>query len=83
MVVELMPRTAGKGQAIAAFLAEPPFRGRMPVFVGDDVGDEEGFTVVDHMGGISVRVGDGPTAAGHRLAKVGDVLAWLARSVSS
>jgi trehalose 6-phosphate phosphatase len=83
MVVELMPRKVGKGQAIASFLAEPPFRGRVPVFVGDDVGDEEGFTVVDHMGGISVRVGDGPTAAGHRLAKVGDVLAWLARSVSS
>jgi trehalose 6-phosphate phosphatase len=83
MVVELMPRTAGKGQAIAAFLSEPPFRGRRPVFVGDDSGDEEGFAVVDRLGGISVRVGAGPTAARHRLADVGDVLAWLARSVSS
>jgi trehalose 6-phosphate phosphatase len=82
MVVELMPRTAGKGRAIAAFLAEPPFRGRMPVFVGDDVGDEGGFAVVDRLGGISVRVGAGPTAARHRLAEVGDVLAWLARSIS-
>jgi len=82
MVVELMARTAGKGQAITAFLAEPPFRGRMPVFVGDDVGDEEGFAVVDRLRGISVRVGPGPTAARHRLAEVGDVLAWLARSIS-
>jgi trehalose 6-phosphate phosphatase len=82
MVVELMPRTTGKGQAIAAFLAEPPFRGRVPVFVGDDVGDEQGFAVVDRLGGISVRVGAGPTAARHRLADVGDVLAWLAQSVS-
>jgi trehalose 6-phosphate phosphatase len=83
MVVEVMARTAGKGHAIAAFLAEPPFRGRMPVFVGDDVGDEEGFAVVDHLGGISVHVGAGPTAARHRLAEVADILAWLARSVSS
>jgi trehalose 6-phosphate phosphatase len=83
MVVELMPRTAGKGQAIASFLTEPPFRGRVPMFAGDDVGDEEGFAVVNRLGGISVHVGDGPTAARHRLAGVGDVLAWLARSVSS
>ena len=81
MVVELMPLSAGKGRAIAAFLAEPPFRGRMPVFVGDDTGDEEGFVVVDRLGGISVRVGTGPTAARHRLADVAKVLAWLARSV--
>jgi trehalose 6-phosphate phosphatase len=83
MVVELMPRTAGKGQAIAAFLAEPPFKGRKPVFVGDDSGDEDGFVVVDRLGGISVHVGAGPTAARHRLADVAEVLAWLARSVSS
>jgi len=82
MVVELMPRTAGKGQAIAAFLAEPPFKGRMPVFVGDDSGDEEGFVVVDRLGGIPVHVGVGPTAARHRLADVAEVLAWLTRSVS-
>jgi trehalose 6-phosphate phosphatase len=82
MVVELMARTAGKGHAIAAFLAEPPFRGRIPVFVGDDNGDEEGFAAVDGRGGISVRVGAGPTAARHRFAQVADVLAWLAGSVS-
>jgi trehalose 6-phosphate phosphatase len=82
MVVELMPRTAGKGQAIASFLAEPPFKGRMPVFVGDDSGDEEGFVVVDRLGGISVHVGAGPSAARHRLANVAEVSAWLTRSVS-
>jgi trehalose 6-phosphate phosphatase len=82
MVVELMPGTAGKGQAIAVFLAEPPFRGRKPVFVGDDSGDEDGFVVINRAGGISVRVGAGPSAARHRLADVAEVLAWLAQSVS-
>ena len=82
MVVELMPGNAGKGQAIAVFLAEPPFKGRVPVFVGDDSGDEDGFVLVDRLGGISVHVGVGPTTARHRLADVAEVLAWLARSVS-
>jgi len=82
MSIELMPRTAGKGQAIAAFLAKPPFHGRVPVFVGDDRGDEDGFAMVDQLGGISVRVGAGATAARHQLADVADVLTWLARSVA-
>lgn len=81
MVVEVMPRSAGKGKAIAAFLSERPFRGRVPVFVGDDTGDEDGFAVVDRLGGISVRVGAGATVARHRLADPSAVLAWLARGV--
>jgi len=82
MVIELLVQPSGKGGAIAAFLAEPPFRGRVPVFVGDDIGDEDGFAVVDRLGGTSVHVGAGATAARHRLADVADVLAWLARSVA-
>lgn len=82
MVAELIPRETGKGRAIAAFLAEPPFRGRSPVFVGDDTTDEAGFAVVNERGGTSVHVGDGPTAAHYRFADVSDVLAWFARSLA-
>jgi trehalose 6-phosphate phosphatase len=82
MVIELLVQPSGKGGAIAAFLAEPPFRGRVPVFVGDDSGDEDGFLMVDRLGGTSVHVGAGATVARHRLADVADVLAWLARSVA-
>jgi trehalose 6-phosphate phosphatase len=81
MVVELLPRPSGKGRAIETFMTELPFRGRAPVFVGDDRGDEEGFTVVNRYGGVSIRVGAGATVARHRLAGVKEVLAWLARSV--
>jgi trehalose 6-phosphate phosphatase len=81
MVAELSPRRGGKGRAIAAFLAEPPFRGRMPVFVGDDTTDEDGFGVVNDLGGASVHVGESATAARYGLATVGDVLAWLAWSL--
>ena len=78
MVVELMPRSAGKGRAIADFLTDAPFHGRLPVFIGDDTTDEDGFAVVNRLGGVSVHVGCGATIAHHNLATVGDVLAWLA-----
>jgi trehalose 6-phosphate phosphatase len=83
MVVEFQPRSADKGRAIAAFLAEPPFLGRRPIFVGDDTTDEDGFAEIHHRGGIAVRVGplEGATAANYRLPTVEAVLAWLASSV--
>ena len=82
MVVELLPESGGKAGAIEAFMAELPFRGCAPIFVGDDSGDEEGFVLVDRRGGVSVHVGAGITAARHRLADVASVLNWLARSVA-
>ena len=82
MVIELIPRSGGKGRAIANFLAEAPFRGRMPVFIGDDAADEDGFAVVDRLGGVSIHVGSGSTAARHGLATVADVLEWLTRGLA-
>ena len=77
-VAELRPRGVHKGAAIAGYMTEPPFAGRTPVFVGDDVTDEDGFRTVNEMGGISVLAGPArPTAARHRLAGVASVLAWL------
>lgn len=77
MVVELKPVGHDKGTAIRRFLEEPPFRGRRPVFVGDDVTDEDGFRFVNAAGGISVKVGEGETVAAYRLADPRAVLAWL------
>ena len=77
-VVELRARGIHKGAAIAAFMDEAPFAGRTPVFVGDDVTDEDGFRAVNAMHGISILAGpDRPTAARHRLPDVASVIAWL------
>jgi trehalose 6-phosphate phosphatase len=66
-VAEILPAAAGKGRVIASFLDESPYRGRRPIFVGDDLTDEHGFETVNARGGISVRIGMGPTLASVRL----------------
>jgi trehalose 6-phosphate phosphatase len=83
MVVELLPSGSDKGSAVAALMAEPGYRGRVPVFVGDDVTDEAGFRVVNGLGGTSVRVGDAAAAteARHVLPGVGELRRWLRRAV--
>jgi trehalose 6-phosphate phosphatase len=78
-VLELKPPGGDKGEAIAAFMDEPPFAGRRPVFAGDDVTDEAGFATINRLGGISIRIGADarPTAAlyGHR--DVSSMQDWL------
>lgn len=81
-VVELKPCGRDKGDAIAAFMEEIPFHGRMPVFVGDDFTDELGFEVVNRMGGISVKVGVGRTRALWQLRDVTSVRQWLANGAA-
>ena len=55
--IELKAPGFDKGGAIAAFLSTPAFRGRTPVFVGDDTTDESGFAVVAARGGFAYSVG--------------------------
>jgi trehalose 6-phosphate phosphatase len=77
MVCELKPPGVDKGRAIAAFLKEPPFAGRVPVFAGDDLTDEAGFVTINQHSGVSIRIGGPPTAATYRLPSVRALHAWL------
>lgn len=79
-VVELLPAGRTKGNAVLEFLNEPPFRGRLPVFVGDDESDETAFEIVNRLGGCSVKVGVGRTSARWRLPSVTAVRRWIERS---
>lgn len=76
-VFELKPAAATKAEAILAFMREPPFAGRRPIFVGDDVTDLDGFAAVERAGGLSVAVGD-HVQAQVRVASPRDVRAFLA-----
>ena len=77
MVFEVKLKGASKGTAIAAFLREPPFRGRVPVFAGDDVTDEDGFAVVDAAGGYSIKVGNGTSRARWHTGSAAELIGWL------
>lgn len=76
-VFEVKPRGIHKGQAIVDFMTQPPFAGRTPVFVGDDVTDEAGFAAVQALGGWGIKVGEGPTMAQHRCMTPAALRGWL------
>ncbi|OYY90197.1 MAG: trehalose-phosphatase [Sphingomonas sp. 28-66-16] len=79
MMVEI--RTAGhdKGTAIATLMAQPPFAGHRPVFLGDDVTDEPGLAFCTEADGAGILVGPPRvTAAAYRLPDVAAARAWLA-----
>lgn len=75
-VIELLPTHASKGTAVHAFMSESPFMGRMPVFVGDDTTDIDGFRAACDLGGYAVAVGE-RVAAGYRLDSPAAVRDWL------
>jgi trehalose 6-phosphate phosphatase len=84
MVVELRAPGPDKGAAINAFMAEPPFAGHMPIFLGDDFTDESGFKAVRALGGFGVIVGGRrPTTAEFALADVAAARTWLQRAVDA
>ena len=78
LVVELKTPGTSKGTALHAFMQEPPFAGAVPVMLGDDLTDEDGFRAAAALGGFGVLVGPPrETAARHGLPDVDAVLAWL------
>lgn len=77
-VIEARPGGIDKGTAMQDMLRHPPFHGRIPVFIGDDVTDEDGFRTANALGGVSIKIGDGNTIAQFRLPDVKSVQALLA-----
>lgn len=82
-LIEARPRGTNKGAAVNALAGHGSFAGRRPIFVGDDVTDEDGFRAAALLGGYGVKVGPGATAARYRMAGVDEVHAWLAESLES
>jgi trehalose 6-phosphate phosphatase len=78
LVVELKTPGTDKGSALRAFMDEVPFAGAIPIMLGDDLTDEDGFLAATALGGFGVLIGPPrDTAAAYGLADVEAVLAWL------
>jgi len=82
-VFEVKPRGLNKASALRAFLAEPPFTGRVPIVVGDDVTDEDAFAAALEAGGHAIKVGPGATIARSRLSDPAAVCRWLTASADA
>ena len=76
MVLEIKPRGFNKATAVRAFMKEPPFSGRLPVFAGDDLTDQDAFAMVEAQNGISIAVGD-RVQGQFQLDDVAAVRSWL------
>lgn len=57
MAFEIRPRGANKARVVDVLMQAPPFQGRRPVFVGDDVTDEDGMRAASALGGFGLHVG--------------------------
>jgi len=82
MVLELKPHRPNKRTVVEDFMAEAPFRDRLPVFIGDDITDEDGFAAAQCYGGAAIVVGlqreAGRTSnAKYALSGVRELHRWL------
>jgi trehalose 6-phosphate phosphatase len=77
MAFEIRPRRATKARPVEVLMRSAPFRGRRPVFVGDDVTDEDGIAAAEALGGVGLRV---PEAFG---GAPGAVRRFLARGLAA
>ncbi|HTC09178.1 MAG TPA: trehalose-phosphatase [Acetobacteraceae bacterium] len=73
---ELRPRGADKGTAVRTLMARAPFAGRLPIFIGDDVTDEDGIAAAQALAGTGLRVPD-------TFGSSGNVRAWLHKAAAT
>lgn len=79
MVVELVAGARTKGDALEQFMTEAPFRGRMPLKLGDDRTDEDAFAAAAALGGFGVLIGaPRGSSARYTLSGPSAVFDWLA-----
>lgn len=77
-VFEFAARERDKGTALMGQMQLPPFAGRVPVVVGDDVTDEDAFVAAIELGGFGIGVGARQSlAATFHLEDAGAVRRWL------
>ena len=78
-VIEVKIAGFNKGTAVRELMAHPPFVGRVPICIGDDVTDEDAFAVMPEFDGIAISVGRKVAGVYGRFQTPADVRNWLDR----
>ncbi|BAL73729.1 trehalose-phosphatase [Bradyrhizobium cosmicum] len=68
-----------KATGVRELMKHEPFRGRRPIFIGDDVTDETVFAIMPDMNGLSFSVGRRAIGVNGHFDAPSDVRAFLAR----
>jgi trehalose 6-phosphate phosphatase len=76
-VVEIKHEGFSKATAVRALMTEPPFAGRTPIFLGDDVTDETVFAIMADIHGIAYSVGRKAQGVAGHFDSPHDVRMWL------
>lgn len=82
MVSEVTVASVDKGTALTTLMSRTEFAGRVPVMVGDDVTDEDGFSAAKSSGGCGIKIGSGETCAKYRAETMAEFHHWLAKLVA-
>ena len=82
-VIEVKSSAFNKGTGIRRLMMHPPFRGRRPVFIGDDITDESAFAVLPELDGVGFSVGRRISGLAGFFAEPDDVRQWLYRVVGT
>jgi len=78
-VLDVVPKAHSKATGLAWLMQLPAFRGRRPVMIGDDHGDEPAMAAAENLGGIGLKVaGEHFSRDGADFASPARVRAWLA-----
>jgi trehalose 6-phosphate phosphatase len=84
LAYDIRARDVDKGKAVARLMAAAPFAGRMPVYIGDDWTDEDGFSVALAGRGRAIRVGaPRETRATEALPNPAALRVWLQQSLQA
>ncbi len=78
-VCEIKQSGFDKATGVRELMSHEPFRGRRPIFIGDDVTDEAVFAIMPDLGGLAFSVGRRARGVTSHFDEPRDVRAWLAR----
>jgi trehalose 6-phosphate phosphatase len=80
-VCEIKHSGFNKATGVLELMTHEPFKGRRPIFIGDDVTDESVFAIMPELGGFAFSVGRRAKGVNGHFDEPSDVREWLARLV--